>query len=334
MSLAFDRALTDAVAVLTELPSAPSAVDAARRCFQDFQQRHRDVSAELAIDLEPGRDRVEYDVLLDLPNGGTVALTYSPDHGTPWLADYAEHWAASYVLSIGEAHLTIQDALLFLRLAADERASIADALVDEAIIARAVKARQLGSTAEEEQEAADAFRRRLGLESAAATRDWLSSRGLDGRQFQLLISGGVHRRKLHEAIVNGETESYFAAHAPDFDLLRVLRVDLSSERRARAVSEAAHRASLLEMVAAGQVDDGDVTIRSVRGGSLAAEIRALAAGQTTTPFAEGGQWCVAQLLGRRAAVLDAETRRVVNDAILRAWLDDERRRSAIRWHWL
>lgn len=334
MSQAFDDALTDAVSLLTALPSDRSGIEAAHRRFEAYQERHRSVSSELALDSEPGRDRVDYDLLLDVPKGGTLALTYSQDHGTPWLADYAEHWAASYVVSIGDAHLSIQDALLFLRLAADERAEIGDALVDEAIIAREIKNRHVIATPEEEQDAADHFRRRLGLESAAATLDWLSKRGLSARQFQLLISGGVRRRKLQREVVNGETESYFAAHARDFDLLRVLRVTVDDETHARAISKAARNSSLLEFVVGPHLGDAEVTIRTERSGSLPAEIRALSIGQSSEPAFDGKRWYVAQLLERRAASLDAATRCELDEAVFRAWLDDERRRAVIRWHWI
>lgn len=334
MSPAFDDALTDAISLLTALPVDRSGVEIARRHFEAYRERHRSVPAELALDSEPGRDRVEYDLLLDAPNGGTLALTYRQDHGTPWLADYAEHWAASYVVSVGDANLNIQDALLFLRLAADERADIGDALVDEAIIARELRTRQVVSTPDEEQDAADHFRRRLGLESAAATRDWLSRRGLDARQFQLLISGGVRRRKLQKQVVNGEIESYFAAHAPDFDMLRALRVTVDDETHARAISKAARSSSLLEFVVGPHLGDADVTMRTERAGSLPPEIRALSIGQSTDPLFDGKKWYVAQLLERRSASLDAATRFAVDEAVFRAWLDDERRRAVIRWHWI
>ena len=334
MSPAFDDALTDAVSLLTALPGDRSGIEVARRRFDTYRERHRTVPTELALDSEPGRDNVEYDLLLDVPNGGTLALTYRQDHGTPWLADYAEHWAASFVVSIGDAHLSIQDALLFLRLAADDRAEIADALVDEAIIARELKARQITSTPEEEQDAADHFRRRLGLESAAATRDWLSKRGLDARQFQLLISGGLRRRRLQQQVVNGQTEFYFTAHAPDFDLLRALRVSADDEMHAQAISRAARNSSLLEFVVGPHLGDAEVTMRTERAGSLPAGIRALSIGQSSDPLFDGKKWYVAQLQERRVANLDAATRCEVEEAVFRAWLDDERRRAVIRWHWI
>jgi putative peptide maturation system protein len=337
MSLAFDNALADAASLLRELPHERTAVNEAHQRFDEFLRAHSGVSGALAVDLQPGRDQAEYDVLLDSPEGGTVAVTYKADGGTPWLAEYAEHWAANYVVSVGEAHLSVQDALISLRLAANEHSGLAEVLLDHAIIAQAIEVEEIRSTPSEEQEATDAFRRALGLESAAATLSWLRDRGWSTRQLQLLVSGGVRLRKLQKRIVGDDADSYFAAHSAEFDLMRVVRADFPTESQARLIYKEASGRSLIEVLqtVAGPGADGvEITIRTARARELPPAISTLAVAGVTSGVTVGGRWYVAQVLERRSATLDGSTRHAVNDAIFRSWLDDQRRRATIRWHWV
>jgi putative peptide maturation system protein len=333
----FERAVASGISLLRVLPRERGSIGEARSRFADFANAHASLRAELAVDLEPGRDLAAYDMLLGHPDGGTVALSWRPDHASPWLADYAEHWAANYVVSVGDAHLTVQDALTSLRISGREDAGLLDRLVEETITRKAVVDRGVDCTPEEAQDALDSVRRSLGLHTAAATHAWLRTVGWSEHEFASLVAGGLRVRKVRDVIVGDGVDAHFAAHRARFDIVRVCTVETWDRALARRLAEDATAADLLaatERLSEGEADRVDVRVRSIRARELPAELRDLPAGVTAELSRPGDRFQVAQLLSRRAATLDAATRAAVGDALFGEWLDDQRKSAEVRWHWL
>src|SRR3954468_12534485 len=94
------RALAEAIAVLRELPRHRHGERVARARFEQFKRSHPGLSCRLLAEAKPGSDDRDYDILLTIPDAGTVALSWHPDEGVPWTARYADHWAANFVLTV------------------------------------------------------------------------------------------------------------------------------------------------------------------------------------------------------------------------------------------
>ena len=128
----FGQALSDSVALLQQLPRQRARVEDSRERFQRFRGSHPGMHCDLLVDQPPGSDTVDYDILLSTPNGaGTIALTWRPEQGLPWTVQYSDHWAADYVLSVNELHLSIQSALIYLDTVLDRRPHLREDLIDK-----------------------------------------------------------------------------------------------------------------------------------------------------------------------------------------------------------
>jgi hypothetical protein len=115
------------------------------------------------------------------------------------------------------------------RLAPLIREALADQVVQE-------EARQAGLavSTEELQKAADSFRRRHGLLSAADTQAWLNERGLSVDDFEAGLEEDLLAAKLRRQVSAAGLEVYFATHQADYERLRlglllVGRDDLAGE---------------------------------------------------------------------------------------------------------
>src|SRR5687767_453939 len=102
-------ALAHAVSFLQELPRRREEVTDARARLEEFRQAHPGLRADLLVDQPPASPRADYDLLLGHPQGGTVALNWRADEGVPWAVDYADHWAANYVVTVNEKCVTVQE---------------------------------------------------------------------------------------------------------------------------------------------------------------------------------------------------------------------------------
>ncbi|HKG95344.1 MAG TPA: TIGR04500 family putative peptide maturation system protein [Gemmatimonadaceae bacterium] len=334
---AFRRALAEAADALAALPRSRAGVAAARERVARLAAAHPAVRLELAVDLPPASDDADYDLLIGHPGGGTVALGYRPDRGNPWFVDYAEHWAANYVLTVGGLPVTVQQALTALEVAGEGSPGLVDSLVEDALAARAMGVDPPEVTPDEAQAAVDAFRAARGLHSAAATHAWLARLGWSVELFQSLIENGVRARKLRERVTAAEVEPHFHAHRGDFDLVRVFRAETASAEDARRLAALAAVDGLL--AAAGRADGvsgGGVagTLATARAHELPPELAGAPVGRVVGPMAARGRHWVGEVLGRSEATLDAATRAAVRDVLFRRWLDARRAEHAVRWHWL
>src|SRR4051812_25408887 len=117
MQTAFDVALMHGILLLRGLPRRREEGAEARKGMDSFRTAPPGGRADLLVDKPPASRKVDYDLLLTHPDGGTVALTWRADEGIPWSVQYADHWAANYVVTVDADHVTVQEALLALKLA-------------------------------------------------------------------------------------------------------------------------------------------------------------------------------------------------------------------------
>jgi putative peptide maturation system protein len=288
------------------------------------------------VDRPPATHEVEYDLLLQHPAGGTVALAYREDRGVPWAVDYSDHWAANYVVSVDGEHLSVQQALLMMRLAGWRSDDLMTDLVDWAIIHRELDAGPRDATEAELQECADNFRAAHGLFTAEATETWLRSLGLDLQQFARMIAGAVETRRLAEQVTGGSAaiEGFFSAEPGRADRLGYLEVrgpdaghgDLAGQESGGGLWE-----RTVASLTRGDAVEGVIRQRFVF--ELGPELAAARPGQIVRGGAGRDSW-VAEVLARVPSPLDRATRRAIQDHLFRQWLVRRRAEAKVQWHWV
>ena len=332
---AFRAALADAADTLAALPRRRGAVDDARERVARLAAAHPAVRVDVAVQLAPASNEADYDLLLGHPDGGTLALTYRPDRGSPWFVDYADHWAANYVLTVGDLPLTVQQALTALQVRGAESPGLIESLIDDVLVEQEMERDRPEVTPDEAQAAVNAFRAARGLHSAAATHAWLARLGWSVELFQSLIENGVRARKLRERVTANDVEPYFHAHRRDFALVRLFRVETPTAHTAREIAERAAEQGLLGAVERGGGGRVAGTLSTARAHELPPELADAPVGYIAGPALARGRHWVAEVLARDEVTLDdAATRSAVRDVLFRRWLDAQREGRAVRWHWL
>jgi putative peptide maturation system protein len=252
--------------------------------------------------------------------------------------EYADHWAANYVVSVNDYHVSIQEALMALKLTGRRHPDLMAELVGDALMWQALEEDAPLVSEVELQQAADDFRSANGLCSAEATHRWLEEMQLSMAQFQRLLQGGLLTRKLKERVTEGGVQPYFAAHREQFDIVHCFRADAATETGARRLAEAARTDGLLAatqaQVAAAEGQDLQGSLMARHRHELPAALAAAAPGAVVGPVAEGQRYWVAQVLGQQPAQLDAQTRTAIRVQLFQAWLAEQRQRATVRWHWM
>ncbi|MER5650967.1 TIGR04500 family putative peptide maturation system protein [Streptosporangium sp. NPDC002524] len=386
--------LAAAVELLRGLPTAGAgAVNDAYRHVRNWSARRPWLRAQLVVDDPPGSTEVGYDLLLSHPDGGTVALSAEVDDGVPWLVDHSTHWAASQILSVDGAGLSVAAGLSAVRDLGTRDRQLHERLVDHRILLTELDDDHEPVTAAEIQRAADEFRRRRGLIGRAETLDWLAEVGMSGEAFRDHVRVQAFIARVRERFAGEPARRYLAEHADEFtvrhaawvtgtrpDALRVL-VDGPVEEFANRVAAAVVLGKPAEEPAATPIErpgdrptgtlierpGGQPTGAPIErpggrptgtpieqpGGRPAVErgvrleavatltprlpepLRAVPAGAPVGPVPYDGGY----LAGVVYAVVppdpsDPEVLDAARDAAFRAWLDERRRTSEVRWFWL
>ncbi|MBB2908845.1 putative peptide maturation system protein [Streptosporangium becharense] len=345
----FAADLADAVALLRGLPTAQDRVDDAHRSVRDWGAQRPWLRVQLAVDDPPGTTRVGYDLLLEHPEGGTVALSAEVDDGIPWLVDHSTHWAAANILSVDGVGLSIAAALSAIRSLGTRDPRIHEQLVDHRILLNEMENDPRPPTDAETRQAADEFRRRRGLTTRAQTLDWLAKTGMSEEALWGHAKIQARITRIRERFAGDPARRYLAEHPEEFTMRRAVWVTGARPETLAAlldgpVTEFANRvtAALLPMVGA---DHPTVPGGKGRGVRLQATatltphlpepLQTVSAGTAIGPVPHDG--------GHLAGVVyevvppDPEAPEVLNaarDAAFQAWLDERRRAADIRWFWL
>jgi putative peptide maturation system protein len=334
----FDEAMMHGISFLRELPHRREEVLEARARLERFRETHPGIRADLLVDQPPASRRADYDLLLGHPDGGTVALSWLADEGVPWAVQYADHWAANYVLTVNARELTIQQALLFLKLTGDREPDLMTELVEQQVIALAIEEDPPPVSNEELQAAANEFRSASDLLSAEATHRWLEELGFSMGQFQERLRGVVQMRKLKERITADRVEPYFEAHRESFDLVQFFRVETPTEVVASNLAAAAREQGLLAATQAQTASTGGGDLKgsliSRHAHELPSALAAASPGAVVGPVAEGRRHWVTEVFSRQPAQLDAQIRAAIQEKLFREWIAKRREQAAVRWHWM
>ncbi|MGH7265261.1 MAG: TIGR04500 family putative peptide maturation system protein [Candidatus Rokuibacteriota bacterium] len=342
------RSLNAALAAAAELlPRLPSE-DTRRRETKALLQRLVERWPELGIDVvavpDPARRTVEYDVLLDHPNGGTLALSYSADSGLPWTARFAEKWAAYKLATVNDVSVLLQDGLLALKVRGREQ-ELFESMISAELLRQAVEREGLALDDHELQQAMDEFRAARGLHFAESTFKWLEEHGLTQQELESLVESMTLGQKLKERVVSDKAERYFAEHRTRFDRALLVRVTTAGRHRAEEMMAAAGNdllACALEMLLRSRAVAVEAQVLVIRRDQLppdeARVLFAAQAGEIVGPCPVAGPmgietgYTVFQVLEFQPALQDVATRRAVEDAIFGEWLDEQRREARVTWH--
>ncbi|SEG79750.1 putative peptide maturation system protein [Nonomuraea solani] len=319
MTSDFANALESGADLLRALPRRRSGVPEARQAAGQWAGRHPAVRAQLVVDQRPGTQIVDYDLVLDHPDGGTVALTAPPEDGVPWLVDHSTHWAAGHLVSVDDVHVSVPQALTMLRSLSRRDASPYQEIVDQCLLAAAVDEDRPVSPADL-QATADEFRRGRGLRDRASTLAWMAAAGMDGERFEAYIAGIARRRRFR---LDKEAElaaGYLAAHLADFARVKAMwatgpeKVDLAGD--VSAYGEAV------------------VTVATRWDRELPEPLRGAPAGQAVGPEElPGGEFLTGVVLDRSPAGEDPETLAAAGRAAFAGWLGERRATARVEWHW-
>ncbi|WP_431894299.1 TIGR04500 family putative peptide maturation system protein [Nonomuraea sp. bgisy101] len=323
---AFATALESGADLLCSLPRRRSGVPEARLAAAEWAARHPAVRARLIVDQRPGTPVVDYDLVLDHPRGGTVALTAPPEDGLPWLVDHSTHWAAGHLVTVDDVHVSVSQALTMLRSLSRGGATPYQEIVDQCLLASAVDD-TLPVSAADLQATADEFRRGRGLHDRAATLAWLESAGMSEERFEAYITG-IARRRRFRLDKEGELAAARLDARPG-DFARVRAVWVTGGERVPAATPDELFGRLAEL------GDAMVTVGTRFEGDLPVPMRGAAPGAVVGPvqLPDGG-FLTGAVLSRTPAVSgDPETLAAAGRAAFADWLAGRRADATVEWHW-
>jgi putative peptide maturation system protein len=324
-----ERPLAEAISLLRGIPRHRRGIRAARAQFERFKASHPDLTCRLLVDAKPGSEDVDFDVLLTLPDTGTVVLSWRPDHDLPWTSLHTDHWAANFVLSVNDRSVSIQSALMYLSTRLQHQPDMMRELVDRALTFAAIEA-SLPEVSETELEGAvDAFRAGQGLFSAASTLQWLDDMQLTMDALEDLVAESLQLQKFKAATIARKIQPYFKSHEKNFDRLVVMRLEGMTLAAARRAAQAWRRSG-----ACPALDGGQFPLRGRLDTVFSMDIPSTFADQPPGAVigpgqADDGFW-VAQILSRYPARLDGETRQRIGEEIFSDWLNQQRMKAKIR----
>ncbi|WP_084518043.1 TIGR04500 family putative peptide maturation system protein [Microtetraspora niveoalba] len=346
---AFGTDLADAVTLLRGLPTTPEMVGDAYDLVRGWSSRRPWLRAQLVVDEPPGTARVGYDLLLEHPEDGSVALSAETADGVPWLVDHSTHWAAANVLSVDGIGLSIAAALSTIRALGARDRQLHERLVDHRILLTEMDGDTEPLTVAETQRAADEFRRRRGLTGRARTLDWLAEAGMSEEAFWSHVKTQALIGRVRERFAGEPARRYLAEHPDEFtvrsaawvtgprpEALHVLLdgpVAQFTDRVTTALLPTRHAGH--PAVAGAEDRRLHLEAAATLTPRLPEPLRGLPAGTAIGPVPYDG----GHLAGVVYEVLppDPEAQEVLDaarDAAFQAWLDERRRTSHIRWFWL
>lgn len=329
----FPRALAEIVDVLAALPRERGARDAAVATARDAFAAYPALAPRIIVDQPPGSPQVEYDVLLQRPEGGSIAVSWRPDASMPWALVHSDHWAANYVLTVGTQDVPVQDALLFLRMHAERYPDLMQDMLDGQLVIEALAADPPPVSDAEMQHEADMFRRARGLLTAEATQRWLRDSAVDEAGFRDFLLFRIRERKFFAALADTTRDADLVLFAAELERIDVLWVHGPADTLARVLA----RGEALTAVVADALAQPEDDIEFERVALFACDAPEAFSGAATGTVIGPIWWRerrgVVQVLRRVPAVADERTFRRMHALRRRAWLDARREEVEVYWHW-
>mgnify|MGYP000007955790 CR=1 FL=1 len=329
--------LESGVRLLRGLPRRRARVEEARRAAAAWAAGHPGLHAELVVDERPGTQVVDFDLLLEDPDGGTVALTAQADDGVPWLIDHSTHWAAGQLVSVDDVHLSVAQALTMIRSLSRRDATPHDEIVDQCLILNELQDDTGPVDDEELQAAADEFRRGRGLHDRASTLAWLAEMGMTPPQFETYIAGVARRRSFRRRREAELGPVRLASGPRTFDRVRGVWITGPDRSLARRTAELARIGDGDLTALTAEADGGtETTIAERLAFELPEPLRDASPGTVVGPVAHGTAFIAGIVLDRVPAVpasADERTLAAAGRVAFAEWLAERRGHASIEWHW-
>ncbi|XVQ85234.1 TIGR04500 family putative peptide maturation system protein [Microbispora siamensis] len=331
---AFAAVLADAVELLRGLRRPRTAVAEARSLAAAWAATHPEARGRLIVGLRPDSPLVDYDLLVEHPEGGTVtlsaALSASPDDGVPWPAKHSAHWAAGnwaagYLVTVDRVRLRVAEALMLLPRRPYGDRDVHDEIVEQCLLMNETLEDGEPLDDADIRAAAEEFRAGHGLRDRVSTLAWLAEMSLSGEQFEAFIAGIARRRRFRRRKEAELAPAHFAAHRCDFDRVRALWVTGSQPVNGELLRGVGGLVGCGEAV---------VTVGERWARDLPVPLRHAAHDTLVGPVAYGDGYLTGILLERRVARDDPETLAAAGETAFGEWLAGRRRRASIEWHWL
>lgn len=199
------------------------------------------------------------------------------------------------------------------------------------VVVRAARDAGLAVTADELQQAANRYRLRNGLRSAAATDAWLRDNGLTTAELQLALEEQLLAAKFQDHLLATRGEGHFADHAPRYQRVRLRVLAVPSEEAAREMlaqlADGADFAALAREHSrhASRDQGGDLGVvhRGRLETALADLVFAAEAGRVVGPVAQPAGSCLFLVEEVLPAERDAATDALIRADLYAAWLSEQ-----------
>ena len=124
---------------------------------------------------------------------------------------------------------------------------IVEQLVNACLIREELDREPIDLTDDELQEAMNKFRAAKKLFKAEDTLRWLERHGMSHESLEQYVADDAITAKLRDRIAGDRVEEYFRQHERDFDSVRVARLDIADEGRAREIADDVRRGRQFEI---------------------------------------------------------------------------------------
>jgi parvulin-like peptidyl-prolyl isomerase len=235
------------------------------------------------------------------------------------------------IASLAGSRLTLGGLLKRLQVHARLGPLVREALARQYLLDQA-RAAGLSATTEELQQAANAYRRRAGHNTAADTHAWLARHGLSVEDFEAGLEEDLLAAKLRQQPSAARVEAHFATHQADHERLQVglllgEREDLARELASQVRDEGRD----LDAVAAehGLPVSRRQLLRKELGEALAPALAAAKDGEVVGPVATPEGFALARIEQRHEPVLDPALRQAIQQELFEKWLADATREAAL-----
>jgi putative peptide maturation system protein len=288
---------------------------------------------------------VHYDALLGLAGEGTVSLSFCPERALPWPVRGVHRWDEQTLLRVNRTFLKVDEAVACVDFIWDQ-APVIKRLVNRCLVQEELEKSGIALSAEELQEAMDAFRRTRRLYKAEDTVRWLERHGTTQEKLEGLVAGEAVVGKLRDQLTAGKVEAYFQQHQARFESAWVAQMSYLDRETAQQ-SSAQIQAGQLDFYAAAQqrflagtspgAGSAQQLFSVVRRGELeeeaAAAIFSARAGDMIGPIQMGEGFSLVRLLAAEKPRLDAAVREAIKKILFDNWLEERRQAANVEWLW-
>lgn len=239
------------------------------------------------------------------------------------------------VVTIDDECITAEDFIKYLKLS-NEFPYLLDKLIRHKVTVHAAQSQGVKISTAELQQAADDFRRYMGLHRAQDTQEWLDQMGVELDDFENYITERIYKRKILKKLANEEAiQAHFKLNAPQFDRVDIKHIVVQGKGKAKELEMIFEEApdSFDEMVQEHSLDSETKAaggfIGAVTRGMLPDEIDARVfnaqSGDIVGPFQidDQGLYEIIQIVAFHAAELDDEARVEIGEMIYDQWLSDQ-----------